>query len=174
VTEAKPPLSPYPPDPGEDVEAPTAFGDLVDVVVENADWANTRAPGWHARRADLLLCRLTGAELAEATLADVTFDGCRLDLAGLRLAKLERVVFRDCRMGECDLLGATLQDVLFERCELHRATVSDVKIKRVELRGCDLTALRGVESLRGARMPWNDVLENGPLFAQALGIEIVD
>jgi uncharacterized protein YjbI with pentapeptide repeats len=77
-------------------------------------------------------------------------------------------------MGECDLLGATLQDVLFERCELQRATVTDVRIKRIELRGCDLTGLHGVESLRGARMPWNDVLENGPLFAQALGIEIVD
>jgi uncharacterized protein YjbI with pentapeptide repeats len=174
VSEATSPRSPYPPDPGDDAEAPVVLGDLVDVVVENADWANTRAPGWHARRADLRLCRLTGAELAEATLADVTFDGCRLDLAGLRLAKLERVIFRDCRMGECDLLGATLQDVLFERCELRGATVTDVKVKRVELRACDLTALHGVESLRGVRMPWNDVLENGPLFAQALGIEIVD
>jgi hypothetical protein len=28
--------------------------------------------------------------------------------------------------------------------------------------------------LRGARLPWNDVLQNGPLFASALGLEIVD
>jgi hypothetical protein len=47
-------------------------------------------------------------------------------------------------------------------------------VKRVELRGCDLTGLRGVEALKGARMPWNDVLENGPLFAAALGLEILD
>ena len=32
----------------------------------------------------------------------------------------------------------------------------------------------GVEALRGARMPWNDVLENAPLFANALGIEIIE
>ena len=49
-----------------------------------------------------------------------------------------------------------------------------MKIKRVELRGCDLTGLHGAEALRGTRMPWNDVLENGPLFATALGLEIVD
>jgi len=46
--------------------------------------------------------------------------------------------------------------------------------ERVELRGCDLTALRGAEALRGMRMPWNDVLENAPLFAGVVGVEIVD
>ena len=43
----------------------------------------------------------------------------------------------------------------------------------MELRSCDLTALRGAEALRGMRMPWNDVLENAPLFAATLGIEIL-
>jgi len=49
-----------------------------------------------------------------------------------------------------------------------------VTILRVELRGCDLTALRGVEALHGARMPWADVLENAALFASALGVEILE
>ena len=30
------------------------------------------------------------------------------------------------------------------------------------------------EALRGARMPWTDVLENAALLATVLGIEIVD
>jgi hypothetical protein len=34
--------------------------------------------------------------------------------------------------------------------------------------------LHGVEALRGARMLWNDVLENAPLWAAALGIEVAD
>ncbi len=171
----KPPHSPYPPDLAEEDSPDDAeFGDLVDVVVENADWANRRAPGLQARRAELRQCRLTGAELGEAALTDVTFDGCRLDLVGLRLAKLERVVFRDCRMGECDFYEARLKDVLFERCELREATVTNTRIQRVELRGCDLAGLNGVKALRTARMPWTDVLENAALFATALGIEILD
>jgi uncharacterized protein YjbI with pentapeptide repeats len=117
---------------------------------------------------------LTGAELAESALTDVVFAECRLDLAGLRMAKLERVVFRDCRMAECDFYEASLSDVLFDQCELREATLSGVKLERVELRRCDLAGLRGVEALRGARMPWADVLENGPLFAAALGFEIID
>ena len=172
----KAPLAPYPPDPDDDAPPPpTDLAELVDVTVEGADWANSRpVRGMEARRVELRSCRLTGAELVEAGVSDVTFDDCRLDLVSLRFAKLERVVFRDCRMSECDLYEASLKDVLFERCELREATFSSATLQRVELRGCDLAGLRGVEALRGARMPWNDVLENAPLFATAVGIEIID
>jgi uncharacterized protein YjbI with pentapeptide repeats len=170
----KPPHSPYPPDLADDAPREVDFGELVDVVANDRDWASQRALRFSAHRVELRRCRLTGSELAESMLRDVTFDECRLDLVGLRHAKLERVVFRDCRMSECDLYGASLKDVLFERCELREATVSTASLQRVELRGCDLAGLRGAEALRGARMPWADVLENAVLFATVLGLEIVD
>ena len=47
-------------------------------------------------------------------------------------------------------------------------------LERVELRGCDLSGVRGPEALRGARMPWSDIVENAALFAHAAGVEIVD
>ena len=168
------PRTPYPPDLDDDQPAPLELGDLVDAVVENADWANRRATGVVLRRVEVRLCRLTGAELGEAALTDVTFADCRLDLAGLRFARLERVVFRDCRMAECDLHEASLEDVSFERCELREARFSGARIGRVAFAGCDLLGAAGVEALRGARMPWADVLANAPAFAAALGIEIVD
>ena len=172
----KPPVAPYPPDLDHDEDAPpvTEPGDLVDVVARDLDWANLSLRGFKARRVEFHRCRLTGSELAEATLSDVSFVECRLDLVGLRVAKLERVIFRDCRMEECDFADAALADVLFEHCELRRGSVGGARLKRVELRGCGLAGLDGVESLRGARMPWNDVLDNAPLFAAALGVEIVD
>jgi len=167
------PRTPYPPDPGDDPPSAVELADLVDATVENRDWANRRAPGVVLRRVELRLCRLTGAELGESALTDVTFAGCRLDLAALRFAKLERVVFRDCRMAECDFHEASLSDVSFERCELREARFTGARVERVELAGCDLLGATGVEALRGARMPWNDVLANAPAFAIALGIEIV-
>jgi uncharacterized protein YjbI with pentapeptide repeats len=171
---SKPPRAPYPPDIDDDAPAAVEFGDLVDAVATDLDWANQHSQRLAAQRVELRRCRLTGAELAEAILRDVTFDECRIDLVGLRYARLERVVFRDCRMTECDFNGATLKDVLFERCELREATFSNCRLERVELRGCDLAGLRGAEALRGARMPWNDILENAALFATVVGIEIVD
>jgi uncharacterized protein YjbI with pentapeptide repeats len=171
---SKAPFAPYPPDPDDDASPEVDFGDLVDVVASDRDWANQRSVRFSARRVEFVRCRFTGAELAEASISDARFDDCRLDLAGLRHAKLERVAFRDCRMSECDLHGAVLKDVVFERCELQAAVFAAVSLDRVELRGCNLTALVGAEALRGARMPWNDVLANAPLFAAVAGIEIVE
>jgi uncharacterized protein YjbI with pentapeptide repeats len=171
---SKPPRSPYPPDLDDGAPEPPELGDLVDAAVSGRDWANLDARGLTAQRVELRLCRLTGTELAEATVRDATFEECRVDLVGLRHAVLERVVFRDCRMTECDFYAASLKDVLFERCELREATFSTSRLERVELRGCDLAGLRGVEGLRGVRMPWPDVVENAALFAAAAGIEIVE
>jgi uncharacterized protein YjbI with pentapeptide repeats len=170
----KPPVSPYPPDLEEDAVPVSDLGDLEDAVASDLDWANNVARGLVARRVEVHRCRLTGSELGEAKLCDVTFTDCRLDLVGLRMATLERVVFRDCRMEECDLYEASLTDVLFERCALREATFTGMRLRRLELRRCQLDGVRGVEALRGARMPWNDVLENAPLFAAAIGVEVID
>ena len=171
---SKPPEPPYPPDLPDEPLPVASPADLVDAIATGADWANERTLGLSARRAELRRCRLTGADLPEAVLCDITFEECRLDLTGLRHARLERVVFRDCRMSECDLYGSSLKDVLFERCELREATFSECNLQRVELRGCDLAGARGAEALRGARLTWNDVVENAAVFAAAVGIEIVD
>ena len=168
------PREPYPPD-AEDAEAePAPLRDLVDARVRGADWANERRVGLALDRVEVRDARLTGADLPEAVLTDVVFADCRLDLLGLRGARLERVVFRDCGMGESDLYDASLQDVVFERCVLRRARFACAAVGRVELRGCDLAGASGAEALRGARIPWNDVVANAPVFAAALGIEILD
>jgi hypothetical protein len=79
-------------------------------------------------------------------------------------------VFRDCRLEEADFYGATLTSVLFERSPLTAATLSEATIERVELRGCELTGLNGAERLRGARMPWADIVASAGTFAATLGI----
>jgi uncharacterized protein YjbI with pentapeptide repeats len=168
------PTTPYPPDLSDDTEPVTRLSDLVDAVVTQADWANAAVRGVLLRRVEIHDSRMTGADLAEADIGDALFTGCRIDVAGLRMATLQRVVFRDCEMAECDLYQASLSDVLFERCTLSGATLTGASLMRVELRGCRLDGLVGAESLRGARMPWADVVENGPVFAAAIGIDVVD
>ncbi|HWB22030.1 MAG TPA: pentapeptide repeat-containing protein [Gaiellaceae bacterium] len=171
---SKAPRSPYPPDLPDDPVAVTTFEDLADAEAKGQDWANVRQPRFSAHRVVLRECRLTGAELAEAAMTDVSFIACRLDLAGLRFARFQRVAFSDCQMAECDLYGAVFKDVLFERCDLQEATFSSASFENVEFAGCDLAGLRGAEALRGVRMAWNDVLQSAPVFATALGIEILD
>lgn len=165
--------TPHAPDIDPDGEPPADLDDVVDARIENADFSNLRFLKSSLRRVELHLCRLTGIELAEATWSDVVLTDCRGDYAGLRNAKLERVAFRDCRLEEADFGGASLTDVVFERCTLRRASFAGCRNERLHLVGCDLAELVGVEALRGARMPFGDILENGPLFAQALGIQVI-
>lgn len=148
--------------------------DLLDVRAAGGDWANLTAPRALFNRVELRDVRLTGAQLAEATLRDTTLAGCRLDLAGLRMARLERVAFVDCRLEELDLYGARLEDVRFEDCVLREATLSEATLTRCSLRRCDLAGLRGAERLAGAQLAWDDVLANAPVFAAALGVLIVE
>ena len=60
--------------------------------------------------------------------------------------------------------------MLFERSPLTGATFSEAMIDRVELRGCDIAGLKGAARLRGARMPWADIVASAGTFAATLGI----
>ncbi len=147
---------------------------LQDIVAVDGDWSNLRAGQASFLRVEATGVRATGIELGEATLRDVVFDGCRLDLSSLRHATLERVVFRDCRLEEAELYGAELRSVRFERTSLAGASVEEATFVDCELRSCELEDLRGVDRLRGIRMPWPDVVQLAGLLATAAGIEIVE
>jgi uncharacterized protein YjbI with pentapeptide repeats len=166
------PRAPYPPDL-DDEAGGASLQDALDARIENGEFANERAVRSSLRRVELHLCRMTGADLAEATWIDVVLTDCRVDLAGFRYAKLERVVFRDCRLEEADFGAASFKDVVFERCSLQRATFASSKNERLRFERCDLSGATGAEALRGASMRFDDVLQNAPVFAQALGIEIL-
>jgi uncharacterized protein YjbI with pentapeptide repeats len=145
-------------------------GRLTDLRFVRGSLANADLTCCDVRRVELSGCRATGSTFAEASIADVVFAECRLDLASFRFATLERVVFRDCRLEEADFYRARLSSVLFERSPLTGATYSEASIDRVELRGCDIADLKGAERLRGARMPWVDIVASAGTFAATLGI----
>jgi uncharacterized protein YjbI with pentapeptide repeats len=147
---------------------------LTDVRVDGGSWANLRAVRGSLARVELRDLRATGAELAEADVADVVFERVRLDLASFRFARLARVVFRDCRLEEADFHGATLSSVLFDGCALTGASVTAASFSRCEIAGCELIGLTGADSLGGVRMRWPDVLAIADQLARAAGIELVD
>jgi uncharacterized protein YjbI with pentapeptide repeats len=145
---------------------------LHDCEATGADLANVDLRGGALTRLTLRQCRLTGAQLAETSIRDVTFADCRLDFAVLAGARLDRVVLRNCELREASLEQAQLRDVRLEACDLSRATLGQAQLQRVELHGCRLDGLRAIADLRGATMPWPDVVASAGAFAAALGIAI--
>lgn len=119
---------------------------------------------WEAVRvSDATLSELsvTRLRVEESILRGVDLSGGHvpnLTLADVRLAK--------CNLANCDARGGWMTRVAARECR--------AKVTNCELRGCGLDAIRGVTSLRGARMPWDDIVGYAGLFAGALGISVLD
>lgn len=142
---------------------------LVDCTATALDLANAELPGLELTCSSIRDSRLVGAALG-GTFRDVVLSGCVLDLASLRMCKLARCVFRECSLREVGLYAAELESVLFEGCDLTAADLSGATFAVSELQGCELQGIRGIEALRGARIPLAELLPITPLLAEALGI----
>lgn len=145
-----------------------------DVVVSGGSWANADVTEGVFTRVEFRNTRLTGVSFANATLGDVVFVDCRLDLASFRFAKLAHVRFERCHMAEADFYEAAVESAVYSSCSLARASLAGVTFTDTELRGCDLTALGNAERLRGVRMPWADIVQSADVLAAGLGIEIAE
>ena len=147
---------------------------LTDVVVERGNLANLAAPEPSLRRVAVTGARLTGVQWTRGTIADAVFRDCRIDLATFAGTTFERTTFDGCLLAQADFREALLRSVRFDRCDLTEADLTGVRIDRCELRDCTLDGLVGMERLRGAAMPWPDVVGNAGLLAAALGIRVLD
>jgi uncharacterized protein YjbI with pentapeptide repeats len=145
---------------------------LHDAELVGADLANVDLRGAHLSRLTITGTRLTGAQLVEATLQDVTLTDCRLDFAVLAGARLDRVVLHGCVLTEASLEQAQLRDVRLESCDLTRASLGQSQHTRVELHGCRLAEVRSIADLRGAALPYPDLVDQAPALAAALGIRV--
>ena len=117
-------------------------GRLGAVTLVGATWTGIRIRGSH----------LGFLNLAGAHLQDVTFDGCEIGSLDVRGADLRSVAFEDCRVDELDVAGATLS--------------------KVNLSGARLRTLVGVESLRGAIISHDQLIDLAPLLAAQVGLEV--
>jgi uncharacterized protein YjbI with pentapeptide repeats len=146
---------------------------LVDCTATALDLANAELPGLELTCSTLRDSRLVGAAFG-GVFRDVVVRDCVLDLASLRMCKLSRSEFHDCSLVEAGLYAADLESVLFEGCDLTAADLSGATFAASELRRCSMQDMRGIEALRGARIPLADLLPITPLLADALGIIATD
>lgn len=155
--------------------ADLARGALVtDARVKGADLANSDAPELSLRRVELSGVRLTGAHWTRGSIGDAVFSDCRIDLASFAGTTFERTTFRDCVLSQADFRDALFRSVRFDHCDLSEAELGGLRIDGCELRGCTLDGVRGAASLRGAAMPWSDVVNSAGTLADALGIRILE
>lgn len=122
-------------------------------------------------RVAFVRCRLGGTDLGDARLRDVHFDGCVLDLASLRGAKLERVEVRGGRLDGLDLSGARLVDVSID-ASLAGVTLDGCRLERVDLTAADLSSLMDPAAIRGATISESQAVALSLRLARAVGLRV--
>lgn len=147
---------------------------LVDVRAERLAAANGTWAGATLRRVELRASRLTGLDLGEARLEDVTLSGCKLDYANLRNSAIENVSFEDCVLRGADFQGARLRAVRFSGCQLLETDFSRAELDAVDLRGSELELAGSVLGLRGAIVDSPQLVDLSRAMAAELGIEVKD
>jgi uncharacterized protein YjbI with pentapeptide repeats len=98
--------------------------------------------------------------------------GCHLGFLNLAGAHVEDVRFEGCEIGSLDARTAELTAVIFVDCTLQELNVSGATLRKVDLSGARLRSLVGVESLRGAIVSHEQLVDLAPILAEQLGLDV--
>ena len=110
---------------------------MVHCEAGNVDWT-----GVNFQRVMVRSTRLTGANLSEAKLTDVTVHGCVGKLTVFVYSKLTRVAFERCDLSEALFEGAALKHVRFRDCDLRNTRLIAARIDDVDLRGSQIEGIQ--------------------------------
>ncbi|MEO7617603.1 MAG: pentapeptide repeat-containing protein [Candidatus Saccharibacteria bacterium] len=116
----------------------------------------------------------SGVVLSGATIEDVVFTGCKLNMLNFRTATLKRVAFIDCDLAEADFGGARFDQVRFSGCKLDGAEFSDCQIVAADLRGSNLALVKGIGGLRRATISNLQLIELSHVMAAEFGLKVED
>lgn len=145
---------------------------LVDSVLRRCDLSAAVWQGVSLRQVELLDCRALGLRLSVELGQDVYLQGCRLDSATLRIARVRGlVVFDGCTFTEA-VVGGDLSAVVFTDCSFDRAEFAATAARGCDLRGSRLAGARGLLTLRGARITSDQAVSIAPRLASEAGLTV--
>jgi uncharacterized protein YjbI with pentapeptide repeats len=116
--------------------------------------------------------RIGAWDLAGGVLDAVTVAGVQLGYVNLRDATLTDVVMHDCRIEALDLAGARARRVSLTGCVIGELVVVRAELDQLDLRGARLDRVDDVESLGGAIISTEQLLDLAPALAQAAGLTL--
>lgn len=149
---------------------PSVAIQVQDSVLVGTDLTGRRIDSLH--RVRLERCRLSGADLGEARVRDVTLHDCALDLSSWFGAEVDRLVITGGRVQGLDLSGARLHDVRVADVALDEVVLDRVRAERVDLTDADVAPIASVAALRGCTISPAQAVALAARSARALGIHV--
>jgi len=145
---------------------------LTDVILRDCGMSNVDAREGRVTRVEVHRTQLVGFGLDRGEIRDLRVVDSSLQLASFASATLRNVVFERVNLAEASFMHARLESVAFVDCRLQGADFRHAKVAGCAIRAASLDGVLGVESMRGLRMPWPDILASAGALALALGIDV--
>lgn len=118
-------------------------------------------------------CKVLSGQFEDLTFEDVVFDRCKLDYALFQNVTAKgSVIFRDCLLDEAWFAGCDLSKAAFDGCRMSVTSFSGSSARGMDLRGNDLSAIRGVASLKQAVIEPSQTLQLGLALVGDLELEL--
>lgn len=147
---------------------------LADVILQDCNLANARWGGAALTRVTFEECQMTGFDLNSSTLLDVQFRRCKLALSSFRFLAKAKMGFTDCEMDGTDFQSVDLRRCYFDRCVLTGSLFHQAKAEGVDLRGSVISAVQGMDGLRGAVIDQLQLLDLAEALASHAGLVVSD
>ena len=158
---------------GVTFQAPAATAlELRDVRLSGCDLSNVEAPEPSIWRVEVADSRLLGFRAAGGDVRELRVTDSSLALATFAFARLRNVVFERVDLTEASFMEARLDRVEFIDCRLAGTDFRGATLNVCAIRGASLDGVVGIESLRGVRMPWSDIVGSAAALAAGLGIQV--
>ena len=143
--------------------------------IHAARWLGTDLAETRWFDVEVIASTLAGVAMFDAELHRVTFFGCKLDSLNLRTAALRDVAFVDCVLPEVDFGEAMMTGVSFPGPTLDGVRFGKARMNGVDFRdAAELAIADGIGDLRGSTINSAQLLDLGPQFAEAIGVEVRD
>ncbi|EMD25917.1 pentapeptide repeat-containing protein [Amycolatopsis azurea] len=147
---------------------------LSDVVLEGVDLSNAAIRELSARRVEVLRCRAIGLGVSIASASDLYVENARFDYASLTVERVKgAAVFSGCSFRETVFSG-DLSRLTFVDCDFTETEFAATGAAGCDLRGSRLSGVRGLLTLRGAKITAEQAVSIAGILAAESGLSVVE
>ena len=144
-----------------------------DVWIEGTRWIGSDLVGSHWQNVHVVNGVFAGTQCFDARLERVLIRECKLDSVNFRDTKLTDVHFVDCQLKDVDFGSAELRGVTFAGSTVDGALFERARLHDVDFTGAPrLGFASGFDSLGGAAISNEQLIELAPAFAKVLGLVV--
>jgi len=146
--------------------------DVLDAEFKGCNFTASKFPNssWHVALIDGARC--SGMMMSNSVFKNVTFKNSKLELVNFRFSRMENIVFEGCAIDDADFYNATLKNVEFINCTINSVTFASARLSNVDISKSQIEGIKGVNSLKGVTISYDQLMNLAPSLAAEAGIKI--